>query len=396
LNILHIGKYFSPFHGGVENYMGDLMGAMVERGIFSTALVHRHDWSLTSRYDSVRLGANTFQIVRAATWVNLFFTPISPAFPWHLARMIKNSGPDVLHLHLPNPSAFWVLALPSARRTPWVVHWHADVVTQQQGWLMKLMHKLYRPLERALLKRARSIIATSAPYRDSSEPLRPFLAKCRVVPLGMDVRRLAPVSLPTEAGEQHWQALRVLAVGRLTYYKGLSYLIDAIARVEHARLDLVGVGDLEQELKRQVASLGLGNRVTFHGATTEQELAILMAQCDCLCLPSIERTEAFGVVLLEAMRFGKPTVVTDVAGSGMGWVVDHGVTGLKVEPGNADALALALQQLGADRGAARRMGERGREKFDRMFEISRTVDDILDTYRAALSNPDEPSANVAS
>jgi len=260
LNILHVGKYFSPFRGGLENYLRDLMVALARRGTASTALVHRHDWSFCTRQDSVSLDGREFRVVRTGTWAKLLFTPLSPAFPWHLRRLIGAGKPDILHLHMPNPSVFWALLLPSARRVPWVVHWHADVISDTQGRLMKLAYAVYRPFERAVLRRARAIIVTSVPYRDSSQPLRPWLSKCRVVPLGLDVGRL-PVQAQAEPAakgspeNQTLPFLKVLAVGRLTYYKGFQYLIEALARLDNVQLELVGEGDRAGEL-----SDGMGPR----------------------------------------------------------------------------------------------------------------------------------------
>ncbi len=98
---------------------------------------------------------------------------------------------------------------------------------------------------------------------------------------------------------------------------------------------LVGSGELENSLKRLATELGVLNRVTFHGKLPAEQLAEQYASCDCLCLPSIERTEAFGLVLLEAMYFGKATVISDVPGSGMGWIVNEGITGIKVPVADA-------------------------------------------------------------
>jgi len=388
LNILHVGKYFAPFSGGLENYMRDAMVALAGRGIDSLALVHRHSLSLRSRDETFAASGRAFQIVRTGMWARFLFTPISPAFPWHLRRLVKTARPDILHLHLPNTSAFWALLLPSARRIPWVVHWHADVITSAQGWWMSLFYGLYRPFETALLKRARFIVATSPPYLASSQPLERWQSKCRVVPLGVDTGRYArdtgpadplPESTGSSAGPLH-----VLAVGRLTYYKGFRYLVDAVAKVADCRLSLVGVGEQSEQLQARVASLGLQERVTFHGVLSDAELAQLMLACDCLCLPSIERTEAFGMVLLEAMYFGKATIIGDVEGSGMGWVVDDEVTGLKVKPADANALAEAIGRFAANRDEMVRMGQCGKEKFDRQFEINHAVEPLADVYRAAL------------
>lgn len=382
--------------------MRNLVVALARHRIESAALVHRHEWSLTSRDDNVRLDGMELRVVRTGTWARILFTPISPAFPSHLWRLIADLRPDILHLHMPNPSVFWALLLPSARRIPWVVHWHADVVTAGHNWLMKLMYVCYRPFERAVLKRAAAVIVTSPPYCDSSEALRPWRSKCRMVPLGLDTRRL-----PRDAGtagdetdrtdlenDSGPPVLRILAVGRLTYYKGFRYLIKSIASSDGLQLDLVGAGKQEKELKRLADSLGLQGRVGFHGSLDDSRLAQLMSRCDCLCLPSIERTEAFGLVLLEAMSFGKATVVSDVPGSGMGWIVDHGVTGLKVPPADSSALADAFGALMADRERLAEMGRAGRVKFERLFEINHAAEGIVDTYRTVLSEM-APRAHVA-
>jgi glycosyltransferase involved in cell wall biosynthesis len=117
----------------------------------------------------------------------------------------------------------------------------------------------------------------------------------------------------------------------------------------------------------------------------DAELVQQMLQCDCLCLPSIERTEAFGMVLLEAMHFGKATVISDVPGTGMGWVVDDGITGIKVPPANADALAEAFRRLAANDEELLSMGQQGKNKFDQQFEINHAVEGLLEIYQQALN-----------
>jgi rhamnosyl/mannosyltransferase len=178
--------------------------------------------------------------------------------------------------------------------------------------------------------------------------------------------------------------LHVLYVGRLTYYKGVRYLIEAAARVKDLRLDLVGDGDQAEELKALTATLGLEDRVTFHGSLPDHELASFMCECDCLCLPSIERTEAFGLVLLEAMFFGKAVVIADVSGSGMGWIVDNGVTGVKVKPRDAAALTDAFFQLEEQQTQLQAMGVRGKEKFEKMLEIQQAASGIWDIYQLMI------------
>ncbi len=406
MKILHIGKYFAPFSGGVENYQRDAMIALAGRGIQSAALVHRHEPSLTGSEEILQAHGLDLPVSKAATWAKLLFTPISPGFPWRLSRLIKSFKPDILHLHMPNPSAFWALFLISARRIPWVVHWHADVITDQHDWKMKFFYQIYRHFERAVLKRSAAIIATSPPYLASSQPLQAWMEKCRIVPLGVDASRLldegAPAGIqlsavvrsqaegrqaqPSPQAKEHAvdPPLRVLAIGRLTYYKGFRYLIEATALFSDMQVHIVGTGDQESELKALVASLNLGQRVIFHGVLDNRQLAAQMTLCDCICLPSIERTEAFGMVLLEAQSFGKATVVSDVPGSGMGWVVEHNETGLKVPPADAAALADALRSLQNNRGKLVTMGRNGRRKFAREFAINKAVDGLIRVYQQVL------------
>ena len=231
----------------MEHYLRDLMVSQRRAGTDCAALVHRSTISAGSQSEQVRIRGQSLQITRVGVWARLLFTPISPAFPLRLTRLIGEYQPDLLHLHLPNPSALWVLVLPAARRIPWVVHWHADVLASTHSLGLRLFYRVYRPLERAVLRGSAAVIATSPPYLESSRPLADFRHKCRVVPLGLDPANLGSPG-PVEAGEPQ-PRLRLLGVGRLTYYKGFQYLIEACSRVPETVLHLVGSGDQEASLK---------------------------------------------------------------------------------------------------------------------------------------------------
>ena len=134
-------------------------------------------------------------------------------------------------------------------------------------------------------------------------------------------------------------------------------------------LTLVGSGTLAKPLAALADELNVSQRIHFAGELDDAALVNEFARCDCLCLPSIERTEAFGLVLLEAMYFSKPTIVGNVEGSGMTWVCDDGVTGFHVEPKNETDLAAALQRLAADPELCHRLGVNGNDKFNRQFSM---------------------------
>ncbi|QGU33814.1 glycosyltransferase [Thermochromatium tepidum] len=385
MRVLHLGKYFPPFAGGMEHFLADLLPALAAHGVESSALVHheRPGWR-----GALPTTPEDPPVYRAPTYGRLLYAPLSPTFPWWLARLIGEWRPDLLHLHLPNTSAFWALALPRARRLPWVVHWHSDVVASTLDRRLKLAYGLYRPWEQALLARAARIIVTSPDYLDASQALAPWRARCVVIPLGLDPARLPDPDPESRArAEQLWganQGLRILAIGRLTYYKGYEILIQAAAQRPETHVLIVGAGELAGSLHALIRSLGLEGRVQLLGQQPDPLVHALIDGCDLLCLPSIERTEAFGLVQLEAMRFGKPVVVSDIPGSGTGWVVRQAGHGLMVPPGDPKALAAAIEQLGQDPAQARRLGQAGAQALETHFGIARVAEQIARGYVEVL------------
>lgn len=386
MKVLHVGKYYPQYAGGVERFLGDLLPALARRKVQSLALVHHGK----AKWEIATPSQDFPGVVRVPTYGQWLYAPISPHFPLALAQWLAAFEPDVLHLHCPNVDALWVLALRRALRLPWVIHWHADVVPCPGEHLLKAAYLFYRRFEGALLQKARWVVATSLPYLESSNPLRPFKNKCRVVPLGVDPDRLPEPSPEARlAAEKLWEtphALRLLVIGRLTPYKGHETLLAAVARVPQIKLLIVGTGPLEESLRRSIARLGLTGRAHLLGLRPDGEVHALLDTCHALCLPSIERTEAFGLVLLEGMRFGKALVASRVEGSGMAWVVEDGREGRLVRPGNVEAWAQTLLEINADRAGLERMGRMAREKFHRIFHIERAAEKIVALYEEAIQH----------
>jgi len=390
VSVLHVGKYFPPDPGGMETYLHDLMVSSLQQGTRSIALVHRSQLGVTSTHERYSASGIELSITRAATWLRVLFTPISPSFPRLMNRLIKQHQPALIHLHLPNPSSFWALALPSARRLPWVIHWQSDVITSKSSALLKALYYLYRPLESRLLQRAHQIIVTSIDYLESSDSLAPFKSKCCVIPLGIKDRFQSLDSRHSD--RQMGQPLKVLAIGRLAHYKGFDVLIDAIANTSQIELDLIGGGEQLEALQTKAHALGIASRVRFHGTVSDDEKDALILACDCLCLPSTDRTESFGIVLLEAMSAGKACVVSEIPGSGVNWVVDSGQTGVMVQGENPAALANAFERLSDDRAQLSSMGARGRERFEQLLTIEASAQAVIKLYEEiAVTNTETPS-----
>lgn len=375
--------------GGIENFMADLMHQQVINGHKISAIVHHpeRESSFSTEY------LNDSTVYRIPCLGQLAYAPISPSFGYYLNNIIKQEQPDVLHIHMPNLSAFWCLFLPIARKTPWVIHWHADVLGAVPDLKIKLLYPFYQLFEKALLKKAKTIIATSSVYFASSIPLQNFKNKVEVIPLGLkrDIGltpklqknqqsdRLNPTILDGLKPDLH-----LLMVGRLTYYKGHVLIIAAIAKLKlqgvNLSLSIVGGGELSAEISEQIKLLGLSRHVQLLGKLSNEDLAKKLSATDLLCLPSIERTEAFGVVLLEAMRSAKPCLVTDVLGSGMSWVVQHNKTGFVVKHNDVDSLVDKLKYISVNLELLKTYGQNGQERFEKYFSIKAVSHKISKLY----------------
>ncbi|MFZ3047520.1 MAG: glycosyltransferase [Desulfatirhabdiaceae bacterium] len=378
MRILHIGKFFPPVTGGIESFLGDLLPALETGGVTTAAVVHD---DICQKQNPACQKTTLFRVPCFGT---LLYAPISPAFIFEMRKAIQSFQPDILHFHVPNTSAFWALPLSVAGALPWVVHWHADVVPSAIDRRMALAYQLYRPIEKLFLRRAQAIIATSQSYLDTSNALVDFRDKCHIVPLGLDPGRLKePDACMAGWAESLWGQAdrRILVIGRLTYYKGHDVMLDAAADLRDARLIIVGNGDQAFRLKNRIDQSGLSDRVSLPGSLSESALHALLSSCDCLCLPSIERTEAFGLVLLEAMRYGKPVVASDIPGSGIGLVVQDGVTGFLVQPGDAASIARSVNQIFDQPELRLKMGRLASERFFRVFQIDRVAQEIIALYR---------------
>ncbi|MBK1619921.1 glycosyl transferase family 1 [Lamprobacter modestohalophilus] len=369
----------------MEHFLWDLLQAQQTSGLSAAALVHHEQpgWHRVTPDAGCAL-----PIYRAPCLGRVLYVPIAPTFPLWLNRAIREFAPNILHLHLPNSSALAALSLPSARRLPWVVHWHADLVASQLDRRLALAYQFYRPFEQRLLRHSRAVIATSPPYLEASEALLPWRDRCTIIPLGLDAARVcAPSAEVMGRVAQHWKPgrLRVLAIGRLTYYKGHEVLLRAIAAMPNAQVLIVGSGDRAPLLSQMISDLGLRDRVQLLGSCSDSEVAALLTSCDLLCLPSLERTEAFGMVLLEAMRFAKPVVVSAIPGSGAGWVVEKADNGLLFPPGDSAALTKALEHLAHAPSLRLRLGQNGALALAREFRIDSIAEAISGVYAEALA-----------
>lgn len=389
LRVLHIGKFFPPYLGGMEVFLADLIEAQRAQGIEASALVH-----------GTPLPNDPPWLERVPVQFNLVYAPIALGFRSALGRAIRRFQPDVLHLHLPNNSALWALTLPAARKVPCVVHWHSDIVMSDIKLSVALAYFLYRPFEHAVLDRAQLIFATSPPYLEASRALQPWRSKCEVIPLGINLRQPpAPATLRSELQWRPGTQLRLLSIGRLTYYKGFETLIKAVQAMPGVELMIAGEGELRVSLESLIRETTPADRepaVRLVGSVLDAEKHALLERCDVFCLASRERTEAFGIVLLEAMMHKRPCVVTDLPGSGMPWVVAYAHAGLHVPIEDVESWRSTLARLQHDTRLRIQFGEAGHQALLQHFDIAQCERALAHQYQylALGSTPAAPNPRV--
>ena len=371
--VLHLGKFFPPDAGGMEVYLADLVKAQRDMGLEVSALVHGNP-----------LKQDPSWLWRVPVQAQLVYAPIALGYRRALRRSIAKYRPEILHLHMPNNSVFWALTMGVARDIPWVVHWHSDVVVSDQKRIVALAYKLYRPFEQAVLARARQVVVTSPPYLEASVPLMNWRSKCKVVPLGLQPPSFDQGSIDITV----WgpQPLKLLSIGRLAHYKGFETLIAAAFAESSTQLLIAGDGELRSELQSQInqhQATGAPGSVRLLGQVSDDVKHALLASCNLFCLASKERTEAFGMVLLEAMAHGKPCLASKLSGSGMGWLVEQSGSGITCPPGDVQAWRNAMKWMEQHPEERAAMGLAGRQVFLQQFTISESAKALQGVYRLA-------------
>jgi rhamnosyl/mannosyltransferase len=369
MHVLQIYKDYWPVLGGIENHLRLLAEGLAARGHRVTVLtVGRQRRTTVAMIGGVR-------VIYAGRLATVSSAPLSPRLPLLLAR----ERPDILHLHMPDPTGD--IAQTLARRAPLVITYHSDIVRQRR------MLALYAPLLRRTLRRAARIIATSPNYVQSSALLRPLAERCTVIPFGVAAEAFAPADPARVAAlRARFSGPIVLFVGRLRTYKGIDRLVHAMADVPgHAIIVGADATMRRAELERLAAQLGISNRVHCVGAQDAADLRAFYALADVFVLPSIARSEAFGIAQIEAQAAGLPIVTTEL-GTGTSYVTRHGVTGFVVPPDHVPALAQALRVLIANPDLARALGAAGKQRAWAEFRAEVMLDRYEQVYAGVMND----------
>lgn len=365
MKILQVGKFY-PIVGGVEKVMYNLMLGLAERGVECDMLCAAS--SGNSRTIDV---APRARVIACRALAKVAATMISPSLVATMRLIAANY--DIVHIHHPDPAACLALMC-SGYKGRVVLHWHSDIVKQRR------LLKLYAPLQNWMLRRADLIVGTSPVYLAESPHLQKVRHKTRCLPIG--VTPIVPdAAKAAEIRAQYPGKKIVFSLGRLVPYKGFKYLVRAAKYLGDDYVVLIGgCGMLHDELQREIAENGVADQVKLLGYVSDDDLPNYYEACTLFCLPSVQRTEAFGIVQIEAMSCGRPIVATRIPGSGVSWVNQHGKSGLNVDPRDPEALADAIKAITSDQTTYNQYSQGALERYRSVFTLDHMIENCLLYY----------------
>ena len=373
MKILQLTKHYPPYPGGIESVTYDIVEGINKMRYRSDVLCANDKWINIVEH------VNNYRVWRMASFGKVMSTSIAPSIILQLYKLRYSY--DIIHVHFPDPMNALALYLvrPKARV---VVHWHSDIIKQ------KGLFWLYRPLQNWILKKADLIVGTSPIYINGSKYLTKYLNKTIAIPIGITAENIKSSHVEVEKVKGKYPGKKIIfSLGRLIYYKGFEFLIEAAKYLLDDVVILIGgEGKLYNRLKDQIQRNGFEKKIFLLGKISQYSLGNYYSACDIFCLPSVESSEAFGVVLLEAMRFGKPIVATNIPGSGVPWVNQNGVTGFNVEIRSPKALANGINNLLRNQGLYKEFSQNALRRFDRFFTSDKMVASFINEYLKMVNN----------
>jgi len=367
MRILQIGKFY-PIRGGVEKVMWDLTCGLSALGIDCDMLCAH----LENDVKEIDLNEHG-RVICVPAITKKASTMIAPSMIKYMREHCNEY--DIVHIHHPDPMACLALKL-SGFSGKVIVHWHSDIISQKLGL------GLYRPLQNWMLRRATKIIGTTPIYVQQSGELQKFKDKLDYVPIGIKPMKFDEEKASKVRKKYDGKKI-VLSIGRLVPYKGYGYLIGAMQYLsEDYHLIIGGEGPLKNDLINQIDMLGLQDRVTMAGYVPEEDLSVLFGACSIFVLSSIMKTEAFGIVQLEAFSCGRPVVATKIPESGVPWVNEDGYSGLNVPIKNSKAIADAIVNIcGGDYWY---FAKNALDRYNKVFTYGKMINKIKNIYEKIL------------
>lgn len=364
MRVLHFYRTsFPDTMGGIEQFINQIARGATKLGVETDVL------SLTTDSDTRTIEIDGYLAHRARLNFQIASTGFSASAFLRFSQLAQKA--DIIHYHFPWPFMDMVHFATRVKK-PTLVTYHSDIIRQEH------LLKLYRPLKRKFLASVDHIVASSPNYLASSDVLEKFSDKVSLISYGLD-KTTYPQPMPDRL--KFWRDKLghkfFLFIGVLRYYKGLHILIEAAQGTDYP-IVIVGAGPIEQQLKEQVAQLGLRN-IHFLGYQSDEDKVALLMLCYAMVFPSHLRSEAFGISLLEGAMYGKPMISSEI-GTGTTFINIGDDTGLVVPPSDPAALRQAMHYLWEHPKEAIEMGRRAEGRYWQHFTAEQMVKSYVDLY----------------
>ncbi|RJQ78733.1 MAG: glycosyltransferase [Desulfobacteraceae bacterium] len=375
MKVLHIYKdFYPPIVGGIEGHINILARGLAKNKIDVSVLVSN------TRNRIEKISFDGIQVIKAPEFGRIASAPINPNFPMLLKSFVRET--DLFHFHLPNPTAVisWVI---SGIQKPYVASYHSDIVRQ------KRLYFFFKPFEKYFFSKVSRIIVASPRYLETSKILQKYKSKSSIIPYGISIDRFNKVDHRCVKGiKNQFKKPIILFIGKFRYYKGLPVLLESMQNVD-AILVIIGSGNRELKEKYKCR-----DKAVFLGELNDNAVNAYLHACDILVLPSVKRSEAFGIVLLEAMACGKAVISTEL-GTGTSYVNLHYQTGIVVPANNRFELSEAMNKILRNADLRRSFGNNGRERVKKYFTDKKMISDTIDLYKSILDPRNTPPAKQA-
>jgi len=377
MRIIQATSYFPPHIGGIENHVKELSLSLADKG--HDVLVLTTNIPRTKKCE--QMGNITVHRFPA---INIPYVPIVP----NLKKILKRYDADIFHSHCPPP--FFSCSMPDGHH---IVTYHCDIELPASfsgfcipNSLRKVVEKKYNEIfVPKIIENCDKVICTGKSYVESS-PVLGELKKSdyEVIPNAININNFRNI----RNKQRNDGDFIILFVGRLAASKGVDYLIRCVPSISsefdaNAKFVIIGEGEEKKELVRLTKKLGVDKNVFFKGYVPFDQLLHWYSNAIVTVLPSISRLEAFGIVQLESMACETPVIASKLPG--VKEIVEDGITGFLVEPGNTEELADAIIRILSDREKAQRMGKEGRKVVERKYTWDVVTDKIIALYKKTSS-----------
>lgn len=353
--IVQVARYAKPHIGGIEAVIEQINNSLpndkYEKVVISCSNIAKSEVETGVKYTRCRY---LFDFAANSISPELFFKMM----------FLKT---DFLHFHMPviqNVIIWFILYhLRLLKYKKLIITYHSDIIGYDK--YMGCFWGLYK----YFLSKADKIHVLSPDLIESSDLLREFKDKCTVIPYGIDLFKDNSDDDKVAKIRNKYAGKKILfSCGRLVKYKGFKYAIEAMKNIDNAVYLLGGNGPLKEEFVNYIKENNLSEKVILLGRVADEDLDSYYKACDIYLFPSVMRSEAFGIVQLEAMRYGKP-VINTLLGTGVNFVSLNNETGLTVEPCNSEQFSNAVKTLCDNDDLRNEYGNNAKNRVETVFNL---------------------------